>query len=60
MATVAERLRLSAELVTFRHTAFALPFAFMGMLLAAGGLPTLRQVVLITLAMVGARTAAMT
>lgn len=59
MATVAERLRLSAELVTFQHTLFALPFAFMGMLLAADGQPTLHQGLFITLAMVGARTAAM-
>ena len=53
------RIRLSAELVAFRHTIFALPFAFMGMLLAAGGVPSPRQIVLVTLAMVGARTAAM-
>ncbi len=59
MATVAERLRLSAELVTFQHTVFALPFAFMGMLLAAEGRPAFHQVLFVTLAMVGARTAAM-
>jgi 4-hydroxybenzoate polyprenyltransferase len=38
---------------------FALPFAFIGMLLGAGGLPSLFQLVWITVAMVGARTAAM-
>ncbi len=57
---MARRLRLSAELVSFSHTIFALPFAFMGMLMAARGLPPLRTILLITLAMVGARTAAMT
>jgi 4-hydroxybenzoate polyprenyltransferase len=59
MSSFMARARLSAELVTFQHTIFALPFAFMGMLLGAEGLPTPRQIVLITLAMVGARTAAM-
>ncbi len=57
---VLAKLRLSAELVTFSHTVFALPFAFMGMLMAARGLPSLRAILLITAAMVGARTAAMT
>jgi len=58
-ASLGERIRLSAELVAFHHTIFALPFAFMGMLLAAGGLPSARTLLLVTLAMVGARTAAM-
>ncbi|HXI01973.1 MAG TPA: UbiA-like polyprenyltransferase [Candidatus Saccharimonadales bacterium] len=53
------KLRLSAELVVFQHTIFALPFAFMGMLLAARGLPSAKVFVLIVVAMVGARTAAM-
>jgi 4-hydroxybenzoate polyprenyltransferase len=47
-------------MIKFEHTLFALPFAFLGAVLAAGGLPTLRQIVWITLAMVGARSAAMT
>jgi len=53
------RLVLTGELVAFPHTLFALPFAFMGMLLGAGGWPTLRQFGWIVAAMVGARTAAM-
>lgn len=53
------RLSLTAELVAFPHTVFALPFAFMGMLLGGRGWPTLHQLVWITAAMVGARTAAM-
>ncbi len=47
------------RLVRFEHTIFALPFAIMGAFLAAGGWPTARQLGLILLAMVGARTAAM-
>ena len=41
------------------HTLFALPFAYVGAILAAHGLPTLYQFVWITLAVIGARTAAM-
>ena len=47
------------SLVKFSHTVFALPFALTGALLAAGGLPSGRQIIWIVLAMVGARTAAM-
>lgn len=47
------------EMIKFTHTIFALPFAFTGALLAAGGFPSLRQTIWIILAMVGARTAAM-
>ena len=46
-------------LVRFSHTLFALPFALVGMLLAARGLPEGRVIFWILLAMVGARTAAM-
>ena len=45
--------------VKFEHTLFALPFAYGGMLLAADGWPGWRVFGLVTLAMVGARTAAM-
>lgn len=47
-------------MIKFEHTLFALPFAFLGAVLAAGGLPEMRQIIGITLAMVGARSAAMT
>jgi 4-hydroxybenzoate polyprenyltransferase len=47
------------EMIKFSHTVFALPFALTGALLAAGGLPTGRQILWIILAMAGARTAAM-
>lgn len=54
------KLRVTLEMIKFEHTLFALPFAFLGAVLAADGLPTWRQALLITLAMVGARSAAMT
>jgi 4-hydroxybenzoate polyprenyltransferase len=47
------------EMVKFEHTLFALPFALMGMLLAADGLPAARVVLWILVAMVSARSAAM-
>lgn len=46
--------------IRFSHTVFALPFALGAMLVAAKGLPGFWLVVLILLAMVFARTAAMT
>ncbi|MDQ6781117.1 MAG: putative 4-hydroxybenzoate polyprenyltransferase [Candidatus Eremiobacteraeota bacterium] len=45
--------------IKFEHTLFALPFAYVAALLAAHGVPQLRILVWITLAVVGARTAAM-
>lgn len=47
------------SLVKIEHTLFALPFAYGAMVLAAGGWPGWRVALLVTLAMVGARTAAM-
>lgn len=47
------------RLVRFSHTVFALPFALMGAVLAAGGVPAWRVAGLILAAMVGARSAAM-
>ena len=45
--------------VKFEHTLFALPFAYAGTVLAAGGWPGTATFAWVTLAMVGARTAAM-
>ncbi|MBI5813185.1 menaquinone biosynthesis prenyltransferase MqnP [Allomeiothermus silvanus] len=56
---MAARLRTYLELVRFEHTLFALPFAYGGMLLAKPGWPGLPIFLWITVAMVGARTAAM-
>lgn len=47
-------------MIKFEHTLFALPFAFLGAIMAANGLPTWQQILWITVAMVGARSAAMT
>lgn len=52
-------LRTWLAFVKFEHTLFALPFAYAGMVLAARGWPGASVFGLITLAMVGARTAAM-
>ncbi len=48
------------EMIKFSHTIFALPFALTGMVLAADGLPPLGVIFWVVVAMVGARTAAMT
>lgn len=54
------KLKTTLEMIKFEHTLFALPFAFLGAILAANGLPTVWQIVWITVAMFGARSAAMT
>src|SRR5688500_19184478 len=46
-------------MIKIEHTLFALPFAFLGAVLAANGVPTTRQIFWIVVAMVGARSAAM-
>ncbi len=51
------------EMIKFEHSVFALPFALVGALLAAravGSFPSWRQLLWIVVAMVGARSAAMT
>lgn len=60
MAEFWGKLRTTLEMIKFEHTLFALPFAFLGAILAANGLPTISQIIWITVAMVGARSAAMT
>ena len=59
MATLTRNIGTTLEMIKIEHTLFALPFAFLGAVLAARGLPTLPQILWITLAMVGARSAAM-
>ena len=54
------KLVTTLEMIKFEHTLFALPFAFLGAILAADGLPSAWQIVWITVAMFGARSAAMT
>ena len=60
MSGILAKLKTTLEMIKFEHTLFALPFAFLGAVMAANGLPTWQQVLWITLAMVGARSAAMT
>ena len=59
MSTVIKNTRLTLEMIKIEHTLFALPFAFLGAVLAANGLPSVRQTLWIVVAMVGARSAAM-
>jgi 4-hydroxybenzoate polyprenyltransferase len=57
------RIRVVLEMIKFEHSVFAMPFALVGALLAAradGSLPTRGQILWIVIAMVGARSAAMT
>lgn len=55
-----QKLKTTLEMIKFEHTLFALPFAFLGAVLAANGLPSWWQILWITVAMFGARSAAMT
>src|ERR1051325_10776644 len=54
-----QNIRTTLEMIKIEHTLFALPFAFLGALLAAQRVPTWPQIVWITIAMVGARSTAM-
>jgi 4-hydroxybenzoate polyprenyltransferase len=51
--------RLYYRLVKFEHTIFALPFAYVGAVLAVGGIPSGHDLLWITVSMVGARSLAM-
>jgi 4-hydroxybenzoate polyprenyltransferase len=51
--------RRFASLVKIEHTVFALPFAYIGALLAVGAVPSGHDLIWITLAMVGGRSLAM-
>jgi 4-hydroxybenzoate polyprenyltransferase len=54
-----KRLAITLEMIKFEHTVFALPFALVSALFAAGGLPSWRTLGWILVAMVGARSSAM-
>src|SRR3982751_4510049 len=56
---VFSNIRTTLEMIKIEHTLFALPFAFLGAVLAARGIPAPWQMVWITMAMVGARSTAM-
>jgi 4-hydroxybenzoate polyprenyltransferase len=55
----AAQLAATLEMIKFSHTLFALPFALLAAILAARGLPPWLTMVKILIAMVGARSAAM-
>ncbi len=60
--SVATRVRVYLDAIKFEHTVFALPFAYLGMVLAARaayGWPGWGKLIWITVAMAGARTLAM-
>ncbi len=56
---VLHNLRVTLEMIKWEHSIFALPFALCGAMLAAGGIPSLHQLLWIVVAMVAARSAAM-
>jgi len=60
-AGLAQTVHTWGEMIKFSHSVFALPFAVLATFLAARpGFPTLKQLVLIGVCMLGARSAAMT
>jgi len=59
LMTPIRSLKITLEMIKIEHTLFALPFALLGAVLAARGVPPLEKLFWITLAMVGARSAAM-
>jgi 4-hydroxybenzoate polyprenyltransferase len=54
-----QKLRVVLEMIKIEHTLFALPFAFMGAVLAEKKLPNFHTCLWILIAMIGARSAAM-
>ena len=54
------KIKIFLELIKFEHTVFALPFAYLGTLLASRGWPPLGTLFWVTCAMASARTAGMT
>jgi 4-hydroxybenzoate polyprenyltransferase len=59
MTTAISHPRLFVSLVKLEHTVFALPFAYVGAFLAVDGVPSARDLIWVTVAMVGARSLAM-
>lgn len=59
MSTIVRNIGTTLEMIKIEHTLFALPFAFLGAVLAAQGIPSATRILWITLAMIGARSTAM-
>lgn len=60
LSALMKKITILLEMIKFKHTVFAMPFALLGAFLAARGLPPLRVFFWVIIAMIGARTAAMT
>ncbi|SFG00594.1 4-hydroxybenzoate polyprenyltransferase [Desulfotomaculum arcticum] len=58
-STITNKTKIFLDMIRFEHTIFALPFAFIGALLVQKKVPDGSEILWITLAMIGARTAAM-
>jgi 4-hydroxybenzoate polyprenyltransferase len=56
---VAEKIRAIAEFTRVEHTLFALPFAFMGAVLAVGGVPDLMLMLWVFVGLIGGRSASL-
>ena len=56
---ILKNLRTTLEMIKIEHTLFALPFALLGAVLAARGVPAMQQIFWIAVAMAGARSTAM-
>ena len=54
-----KKIKAFFELIKFEHSIFALPFAYLGLFLAEGGIPRARIFIWVTVAMVAIRTAGM-
>lgn len=59
MTGVAGKFRIFLEMIKFEHSIFALPFAYLGLFLAADGWPTARAFLLVSIVMVTFRSMAM-
>jgi len=59
MAGIVRRIGITLEMIKWEHSIFALPFALTATLLAAMGLPPVRTLLWILVAMVAARSSAM-
>jgi len=59
MNTAIDKIAVYLRMIKFSHSVFALPFAFTSALIASSGIPELRKIVWIVIAMVGARSGAM-
>ncbi len=55
-----QRISVFLEMIKFEHSIFALPFAYLGLFLAARGIPSAHALLWVTISMIGVRTLAMT